>query len=917
MTTPQERRKALSDLITERVLVIDGAMGTMIHQAPLSVETDYLGRENCPEILNVTRPDVIQDIHRQYLEAGADIVETNTFGGARIALAENHLADRAYEINFAAAKLAREIADKLSTADKPRFVAGSMGPTTKNLSITAGTTTFEEFRSGYYEQAKGLVEGGADFLLIETAFDTGSLKAGLVAVQQLRRDLGFDIPVVASVTIERNGTMLGGQPIDALYASIDNQDLFAIGMNCATGPDLMTDHIRTLHEMSKYRISCYPNAGLPNSEGKFGETPESLAAQLEKFIQNGWLNLVGGCCGTTPDHIRAIAQMAEGKKPRQVPSSRHRAYYSGKELVEADESNRPLIVGERTNVIGSRLFKNLVAEEKWEQATEIARWQVKNGAHIVDVCLQSTDRDEMKDIPPFYEKLINKIKAPIMIDTTDPRAVELALTYCQGKSLINSINLEDGEEKLERTCPIARKYGAALVVGCIDEDKQQAQAFTRERKLAIAQRSYKLLTEKYGVPPEDIVFDPLVFPCATGDANYIGGAVETIEGIRLIKESVPYVKTVLGISNISFGLPPAAREVVNSVFLYYCTKAGLDLAIVNAQKLERFASIPAEERRLAENLLYNTPPAEIPAPEDWRLQTPEQKIAINQFHIAAIAERFRGASAKTKKKTGDATLDQRLANYIIEGTKDGLIPDLDLKLKEGVAPLDIINGPLMAGMGEVGRLFNNNELIVAEVLQSAEAMKAAVNHLEKFMEKAETAARGKIILATVKGDVHDIGKNLVEIILSNNGYTVINLGIKVLPETLIQEFHKHQPDAIGLSGLLVKSAQQMVVTAEDLKSAGIEAPILVGGAALSENYTRNKIAPSYGRAVCYAKDAMTGLRLMNQLTDPTERETTLRAHTSTGATAPVQLAEEAAPAMTEIRSGKVRTNIPIPAAPYL
>src|SRR5215467_2592015 len=370
-------------------------------------------------------------------------------------------------------------------------------------------------------------------------------------------------------------------------------------------------------------------------------------------VYHAWRKLVGSCCGTTPAHIQAIAQMAQGKPPRTLKAPTHRAWYSGIELVEADESNRPLIVGERTNVIGSRLFKNQVAEEKWEEATEIARWQVKNGAHIVDVCLQSTDRDEMKDIDPFYSKLINKIKAPIMIDTTDPKAVELALTYCQGKSLINSINLEDGEEKLERTCPVARKYGAALVVGCIDEDKQQAQAFTRERKLAIAERSFELLTNKYGIPAEDIVFDPLVFPCATGDANYIGGAVETIEGIRLIKEKIPYVKTVLGISNISFGLPSAAREVVNSVFLYYCTKAGLDLAIVNAQKLERFASIPAEERRLAENLLFNTPPAQIPAPEDWRRQTPDQKVAINQFHIAAIADYFRGATAKTKHKPVD------------------------------------------------------------------------------------------------------------------------------------------------------------------------------------------------------------------------------------------------------------------------
>jgi 5-methyltetrahydrofolate--homocysteine methyltransferase len=922
MTTPQERQRALQDMLDQRVLVIDGAMGTMIHQAPLAIETDYLGRENCPEILMVTRPDVIRNIHRAYLEAGADIVETNSFGGTRIALADNKLDDRCYELNFAAAKIAREVADELSTAAKPRFVAGSMGPTNKDLNIT-GTTTFAQLRADYYLQAKGLVEGGADFLLIETCFDTGSLKAGLVAVEQLGRDLGMHIPAIASVTIERTGTMLGGQPIDALYASIGTHDLLAVGLNCATGPDLMTDHIRTLNEMSAHRVSCYPNAGLPNEEGKFGETPESLAAQLEKFINHGWLNMVGGCCGTTPAHIRAIAAMAEGKKPRPARQPSHRAYYSGVELVEAEESNRPLIVGERTNVIGSRLFKNMMAGEKWEEATEIARRQVKNGAHVIDVCLQSTDRDEIQDIPRFYELLLRKIKVPVMIDTTDPKAVELALTYCQGKGIINSINLEDGEEKFELVCPIAKRYGAALVVGSIDEDKLQAQAFTRERKLAVAERSYQLLTEKYAIPAEDIIIDPLVFPCATGDVNYIGAAVETIEGIRLVKEKLPYAKTVLGISNISFGLPAAAREVVNSVFLYYCTKAGLDLAIVNAEKLERFASIPEAERRLAESLLFNLPPVDTEdeslrtAPEDWRQQTAEQKAAINQFHIAAVAEHFRKAGARVKQRAEDLPLDQRLANYIIEGTKDGLVADLDRKRGEGAAPLDIVNGPLMAGMTEVGRLFNNNELIVAEVLQSAEAMKAAVNHLEQFMEKADTVARGKVVLATVKGDVHDIGKNLVEIILANNGYEVVNLGIKVPPDVLIRAYQEHKPDAIGLSGLLVKSMTQMVITATDLKTAGICVPLLVGGAALSEKFTRTRIAPAYSEAVCYAKDAMTGLSLMNSLMDPAERQAVLDSHKAVEAPAADEVAAEPLPPMTSRRSAKVRTGLPIPPAPYL
>jgi 5-methyltetrahydrofolate--homocysteine methyltransferase len=496
--------------------------------------------------------------------------------------------------------------------------------------------------------------------------------------------------------------------------------------------------------------------------------------------------------------------------------------------------------------------------------------------------------------------------------------VELSLTYCQGKSIINSINLEDGEEKFERMCPIARAYGAALVVGTIDEDPVQAQAFTRERKLAIAQRSVELLTRKYGIPAEDVVLDPLVFPCATGDENYIGGAVETIEALRLIKENIPFVKTVLGISNISFGLPPAAREVVNSVFLYYCTKAGLDLAIVNAEKLERFASIPEQERKLAEDLLYNRPLASIEAPEDWRKQTREQKIAINQFHIAAITEHFRGAARKEKKKAEDLPLEERLANYIIEGTKDGLIPDLDRKLAEGSAPLDIINGPLMAGMSEVGRLFNANELIVAEVLQSAEAMKAAVSHLEKFMEKAGTTARGKIVLATVKGDVHDIGKNLVEIILTNNGYTVINLGIKVPPDELIRAYQEHSPDAIGLSGLLVKSAQQMVTTAGDFREAGVTVPLLVGGAALSEKFTINKIAPSYSSPTFYAKDAMTGLRLLNEIMDPATRVEALRSHTFLEEKPFGSAASNGdAGRSSETRSSKIRTSVPLLPAPYL
>ncbi|HET9529530.1 MAG TPA: methionine synthase [Blastocatellia bacterium] len=843
----RNRLLELEEALSERILVIDGATGTAIQSCHLTAD-DFGGPhlEGCNENLVITRPDVVLDIHRGYLRAGADIIETNTFGGTAIVLAEYGLEREVFKLNEAAARLARQAAAEFSTPSRPRFVLGSMGPTTKVISVTGGVT-FDRLIEAFHDQAAGLVAGGADILILETQQDTRNVKAGLLGIWRLFDEIGYKVPVMVSGTIESTGTMLAGQTAEAFATSLMHADLLSIGLNCATGPEFMTDHIRSIAGLAETRISCIPNAGLPNEEGCYLETPESFAAVIERFVDHGWINIIGGCCGTTSAHISMLAQMVEGKRPR-VPQKHHRTLFSGIDFVEASEDQRPLIVGERTNEVGSRKFKRLITEEKYEEAAEIGRQQIKGGAQIIDVNLQNADRDELYDIDRFYDRLIRVVKAPIMIDTTDLVAIERSLTYCQGKSIINSINLEDGLEKFERVTPLARRYGAALIVGCIDEDKHQAQAITRERKLEIARRSYRLLTEQYGILPRDIIFDPLVFPCATGDQNYMGSAVETIEGVRLIKQELPDAKTILGISNVSFGLPDAGREVLNSVFLYHCTKAGLDLAIVNSEKLERYASIPEQERRLAEDLLWN------------RGDDP----------IAAFAAHFRSRASRSKKSAADLPLDERLASYIIEGTKEGLIADLDLKLKES-APLDIINGPLMAGMSEVGRLFNNNELIVAEVLQSAEAMKAAVSHLEQFMERAADSTRGRIILATVKGDVHDIGKNLVDIIMSNNGYEVINLGIKVPPEALIQAVREHRPDAIGLSGLLVKSAQQMVITAGDLKDAGIDLPVLVGGAALSNRFTRMKIAPAYGGTVVYANDAMSGLDILNRIMEPESR----------------------------------------------
>ncbi len=846
--TSKERIQLLKQLITQKILLLDGATGTAL-QAQNLTSKDFGGAklEGCNEALILHSPQVIQEVHHKYLEAGADIIETNSFGGTPIVLAEYGLEKKCYDINFLAAQFARKQADHFTrqTPHKPRFVAGSIGPTTKAISVTGGIT-FQELIDNFSQQAQALYDGGIDYFLVETCQDTRNIKAAIIGIEKMQKNKAIKLPIAVSVTIEPTGTMLAGQDIDALITSLAHFDLLYLGLNCATGPDLMTEHIRTLATNSPFAVSCLPNAGLPDEEGNYLETPKMMARVLERFLAAGWLNIIGGCCGTTYQHIAEFSKLLELYPPHKIKKQKG-SFLSGIENLEINDEKRPILVGERTNVIGSKKFRNLIANGDFDTAAQIAKNQVKKGAAIIDVCLANPDRDEHQDMQNFLEVLTKQIKAPLMIDSTNPQVVEMALSYSQGKSIINSINLEDGTKRFEEIIPLVKKFGAALVVGTIDEDPNQGMAVTRQRKLEIATRAYQILTEEFAIPPTDIYWDPLVFPCATGDENYLGSAQETIEGLKLIKKHFPLTKSILGISNVSFGLPSAGREVLNSVFLYHCTQAGLDLAIVNTQKLRRYSTLTAEEIELAENLLFN------------RGSDPVGKFATffrNKKSVAPIDER------------SSMSIEERLAQNILEGSKEGLIEDLDT-LRQNLSPLEIINGPLMSGMAKVGELFNKNQLIVAEVLQSAEVMKSAVAHLEQFMDAQDINKKGKILIATVKGDVHDIGKNLVDIVLSNNGFEIIDLGIKINSKQIIEAYHKYHPDIIGLSGLLVKSAQQMILTAEDLRAAGITVPIVVGGAALSKNFVNKKLAPVYPEApVIYAKDAMNGLELVNKIVDP-------------------------------------------------
>ena len=837
-----EIAQRLTKLIAQRILIIDGATGTALQDKNLTVE-DFGSSEleGCNEYLVISRPDVVRSIHLAYLDAGADIIETDTFGSNKIVLAEYGLADRTRELNRIAAQIAKE--STKGYTDK--FVAGSIGPSTKSIVVTADIT-FDQMKDAYHEQSLGLIEGGCDILFIETGQDTLNMKAALLASQDAMKELNHEIPIFLSPSILSGGTMLAGQDIDTFYNAMKHADVFAFGMNCAVGPKDMRTHLHSLANLSDRPVFIFPNAGLPNEHGKYDETPESFAKHVEEYVSNGWLNIVGGCCGTTPAFIKQLKELTQDKTPRKISSKQKSFAVSGIELVLPDDKIRPILVGERTNVQGSRVFKKLIREGNFDEAISIAHHQIQNRAQIIDVCLEDTAFDEIEAIHKFYPKLSRAVKVPIMIDSTNAVAVEEALKYCQGKAIINSINLESGRERLDAVVPLMKKYGASAVVGVIDE---RGMAITYDRKIEVAKKLYTLLTTEYGLDPSDLIFDMLVFTVDTGkNPDYKGTAKATIDSIREVKRLFPDIKTILGISNVSFGLPAEGREVLNAVFFYHNVQAGLDLAIVNPALIKRYNALSEEEIKLSEDVIFDRSPD-----------------ALMKF-----TEHFReSAGTKEEKKTDESisnlTPEDFVHRAIVLGDKNNLKENI-ASLLQKYPPLEIISTILMGGMDEVGDLFGQGKLIVTEVLQSAEVMKAAINQIEPHIPRSEAIVKKKIILATVKGDVHDIGKNLVDIILTSNGYEVVNLGIKVDNAALIKAIREYKPDAVGLSGLLIKSAKQMVLAAEDFSAEKIDIPLLVGGAALTKKFVEQSIAPSYkfGKTY-YAKDAMQGLSIVKSI----------------------------------------------------
>ncbi len=832
------------DILKEKVVVFDGAMGVNIQTQNLSAD-DFGGEsyEGCNEYLVVTKPSAIEKIHSDFLEVGCDVIETDTFGGASIVLAEYGLADQAYKLNFEAAKLARRIANDFSN-NHHRFVAGSIGPTTKLP--TLGHISFKEMEATYYIQAKGLIEGGADLLCVETCQDILQTKAALAGIFKYFQDVKKKIPVIASVTIETMGTMLLGTEISAALTSLEPYDIDIIGMNCATGPKEMSENVRYLCSNSPKPIFVMPNAGIPENIGgraHYHLSPEELVYYLSHFVKDLGVSIVGGCCGTTKEHLKKLVEAVGSLAPKErawefTPSSSS-LYQSV--AMHIDPS--PVIVGERTNANGSKMFRDLLAKEDWEGMVAMGKEQVREGAHVLDVCTAYVGRDEARDMRELIPRLNTQVTIPLMIDSTEYPVIEEALQRISGKAIVNSINMEDGEERMEKVLPMCKKYGAAVIALTIDE---QGMAKTARRKLEIARRIHKLATEKYGIKEQDLIFDTLTFTLGSGDEEFRKAGIETIEAIKLIKKEFPSVHTSLGVSNISFGLAAHSRHVLNSVFLHYAIEYGLDMAIVHASKILPLYKISEEEREICRKLIF-----------DERTQDYDPLQAL----LAYYSDK-KGEAKKETKVAG--TVEERLKNRIIDGNKINVQLDLDEALKKYPA-LDIINNILLDGMKVVGDLFGSGQMQLPFVLQSAETMKASVGYLEKFMDKEDATSKGTMVIATVKGDVHDIGKNLVDIILTNNGYKVVNLGIQCPLERMLMAYEEHNADAIGMSGLLVKSTMIMKENLAVMTERGIIPPVILGGAALTRRYVEQDLRQIYKGDLFYANDAFDGLRYMEKI----------------------------------------------------
>ena len=879
-SNPSSRIDSLHSLLANRIAVLDGAMGTMVHALGLD-EQGFRGvpfrdhpkdLKNCIDVLVLSQGDAIRGIHAAYLEAGADIVETNTFGATSLALADFGLADRTREMNLVAARLAREAADAATaqTPDRPRFVAGSIGPTNKQLSIAGNVAdpghrdvTFDQMVATYREQIEALIQGGVDLLLAETAFDTLVLKSCLYAIEQVFSDTGVRLPVMASFTVFEGGRTLSAQTVEACWTSLSHVDLLSVGINCALGPEKLRTHLADLSRITPRLVSCYPNAGLPNALGGFDETPEAMASVLGEFAREGWLNIIGGCCGTTPAHIKAIAEAVAKHPPRKPAVPTRRSRYSGLEMLEIRPESSFTVVGERTNVTGSRAFARLIKEERYEEALSVARQQVENGANIIDVNVD----EGMLDGPAVMTKFLTLLssepdvaRVPVMVDSSRFEVLEAGLKCIQGKGIVNSISLKEGEETFLRHARTIRRYGAAVVVMAFDEE---GQATDVERRVAICKRAYKLLTEQAGFLPEDIIFDPNILTVATGIEEHNRYALNFIEATRQIKQAMPLVKVSGGVSNISFSFRgnETVREAMHSAFLYHAIRAGMDMGIVNAGQLAVYQDIDKDLLERIEDVLF-----------DRRPDATDRLIE----YAETVKKRD---PADTAKADAWRSLDveARLSHALVKGMADHVEEDVEDARNHYATSLEIIEGPLMRGMQTVGDLFGEGKMFLPQVVKSARVMKRAVNHLLPYMEeerKAQGSAqakRGRVLMATVKGDVHDIGKNIVGVVLGCNGYEVIDLGVMVPCAKIIEEAKSRQVDIVGLSGLITPSLDEMVQVAQEFEHEGLKLPLLIGGATTSARHTAVKIAPKYTGDVVHVTDASRAAGVVEKLLNPNSR----------------------------------------------